>query len=270
MTVTSQTLSFVKYQGAGNDFILLSEVASLPASHTTQLCSRQYGVGSDGVVCVTRESETVLTMRIFNADGSEATMCGNALRCVAHHTFSQNPGLEKALTICLGGKKYLCSKVDKGIRVELPLPALKHRGPCLEGVGDWIDTGTDHLVIEVDREELSSGSFSSTCQPLSLEKSAYALEGVNVNWTYLVNSRHIQMRTFEKGVNGETFACGSGAAAAVYAYILRGLINSSVCVEFVTSKEKLWFEVSLDDKGSLKAWSMIGKAIPVFTGSIEL
>ncbi len=268
MKVMGKPFCFTKYQGAGNDFILASH-DDLDQDDIIRLCSRQYGIGADGLVLTRGIGSSEIEARFFNCDGSEAMMCGNALRCTAHIGFTSVKEDVDSISVLLGGYRYHCFQDDLGIRVKLPTPTLKGEGEKESLPYYWIDTGTDHIVVQVSEEGLMRDDFKEVGHRLS-RSDTFLPVGVNVNFAWRVANNHIKMRTYEKGVYDETLACGSGAAAVVYAYALLGKKPCTVCVEFVVSGEKLFFDVEKVEGGLIKEWSMIGSAIPVFTGEISL
>ncbi|PCI78440.1 diaminopimelate epimerase [Candidatus Aerophobetes bacterium] len=274
--ITCSEFSFIKYQGNGNDFILIDGSVygqSLSRERIVQLCSRQYGVGADGLACVKGFKSSVLEMEFFNADGKRALMCGNALRCVAFHGFKSLEVLSSKITISLGGVSYDCFQEKEKIKVVLPLPKLKGEGVYTLGKREvpyiWVDTGVDHLVLHVEPHEVGMEEFKAFGKKVRHDK-AFAPGGVNVNLAAFTSPNTIYMRTYEKGVEDETLACGSGAAAAVFA-MQRAYKNSNknYFVEFF-SKEKLEFNLEKDSRNQVLAWFMLGEAQAVFHGTISL
>lgn len=272
--ITCSKIAFNKYQGAGNDFIIIDKKqlsSPLEQNHIVHLCSRQYGIGADGLALVSGLGTQVLQMEFFNADGKSALMCGNALRCVAEFGFTalEKPG---TLEIALGGKTFMCSRKKEGIEVVLGPPVLKGEGQytLLDEVAHYhhIDTGVEHVVFWTSKELLESSEFQTLAKQVRLDK-RFAPGGVNVSFARCQKQNHILMRTFEKGVEGETLACGSGAAAAVYSMHLKGEKISRVAVEFF-SKEVLYFTSRVDEHGLINCWTMTGAATLVFHGTISL
>lgn len=176
----SKTLSFEKWHGAGNDFILIRD-ADFDTSLVPSLCHRRYGIGADGVIVLDKPN----LMHIYNADGSEAPMCGNALRISAKATgWSQ-----------IQSKTHLHNV--KGDWVSLAKPKWLGDDPIV------IDSGARHVVC-FDR------NFSDA--PALREEHA-----ANVNMAVVESEDTIALRTFEKGVEAETFSCGTGAVATAFA-----------------------------------------------------
>ncbi len=205
-------LSFSKYHSSGNDLILVEDVGrQFPAheiSFIQQLCHRKFGIGADGLVLLQR-AEPDFAMRFFNPDGSEAAQCGNALLCLghfihalghlsAHYNIQTKSGRR---TVRAQGNQMVASLgVPRLLQWDLPVPLEAQQLRCFV-----VDTGVPHAVVF---ENLSHF-------PLFSKKIRENL-GTNVNFAQVVQEKVVQMRTFERGVEGETDACGTGAAAVAF------------------------------------------------------
>ncbi len=218
-------IPFVKMQGAGNDFVLVDARRALPvalrASFVLKICDRRFGVGADGLLGVHRSRKADVGMRIFNADGSEAEMCGNGARCLA---------LYYALR---SGKKKFCIETQSGIleaRVAGPA-SVKLRMPDPSAIrldqmvrvgkntfeADLINTGVPHAVVEVaDLESVPVMRLGRAIRRHDLFMPA----GTNVDFIRIRDARQIDIRTYERGVEAETLACGTGAVAGAIASAL--------------------------------------------------
>jgi diaminopimelate epimerase len=219
---------FRKVHGAGNDFILLTDPpADLDWAEAARvLCQRRTGVGADGLVIARREEghPYLLEVRCFNADGSEATMCGNALRCAAFCAAREDGGT--VMTMRMAGETYL-AEVD-GSEAAVTAPA----GAVTPGlltmtwntallVFDAIDTGTEHVVAVVsDVDDIDV----ELCGRVVRSHQRTAPAGTNVNFTSVISPTALRVRTYERGVEAETLSCGSGAVAAVAVARSRGLL----------------------------------------------
>ncbi|NGX26094.1 MAG: Diaminopimelate epimerase [Chlamydiae bacterium] len=201
-----------KYHGAGNDFILIEDFEKT-FSHTLikQLCDRRLGVGADGLILAQPSSIADYEMVYFNADGSRAGMCGNGLRCFVH--FLQDQGYVKPLyKIEVAGKVLTVKCQGSKILTLLPLPKVLEWGvELLSRTVYVVDVGVPHVVVFANGrvnvlQEGGEMRHHEKLQP----------EGANVNFVWKVHKSCIRIRTYERGVENETLACGTGAAAVAF------------------------------------------------------
>lgn len=199
-----------KYHGAGNDFLLIEDFEKrFPCESVSQLCNRGEGIGADGLLLLQHSECADFRMRIFNSDGSEPTMCGNGLRCFVQ--FLVDLGYVQESYLIETGHGVL--KVDRRegkilTHLGKPQRLFWKRSFLWEGVeriGYGVHTGTPHAVF---LEPISDF--------LAFAKQVREKEGANVNLVEILGPRFLTLRTYEKGVEGETLACGTGAAAAAY------------------------------------------------------
>lgn len=248
-------IKFFKYHGCGNDFIVIEDQDNTFLSKwRTQiplLCQAHYGIGADGVLLIQSSTSADFRMRIFNAtDGSEATMCGNGLRCLVKHWIKHHSKCTHCCTI--ETESGICEgKSDEhGISVTLPpFRILSPSIPLPNGLtGQLINTGTPHLVVftkDLDSFDHLAPQFRS-------------LINANINFAHVLDKTTIAMRTYEKGVERETFACGSGGAAVAVAY-------NHFPTTIVTKKNDRLIYAQTDNK----LW-MSGPAKHIFNGELKL
>ena len=233
-------LQFSKYQGLGNDFLMLDgrDAASaafcfgLTPGRIQRLCDRRFGVGGDGVILALPPQEGgELRMRIFNADGTEPEMCGNGIRCLARFLADSDgdqPGREWQIETLAGR---IVPRLETGgvIRVDMGPPFLEPLSvPTTLEIGD---SGIPQGELDVDGEVLSVGAAGmgnphvvipvADVQAIDLERFGAALEvhpafpaRTNVHFVQALNPRHLVMRVWERGA-GPTLACGTGACATL-------------------------------------------------------
>ena len=267
---------FTKMQGAGNDFVVLDnrflrfsddELAAL----ARQACPRRTGVGADGLLALDEDEGVDFRMRYRNADGSLATMCGNGARCLARFAARAGLGTETDGTVVLtfetDGGRYRAevSGRDRGGPVRLAVPAARDYGPGPGGtVRIW--TGTGHAVVFTD--DVAGFDIDGEGRRLRHDP-AFAPAGTNVNAVEVVGPGRVRVRTYEKGVEAETLACGTGAVASALAAALGGHLGSadggrqSVAVEMPGGT----LEVGFDPRG--KNLSLSGPAETVYEGTLE-
>ncbi len=221
-----------KMTGSGNDFIMLdgrfTEAARWPATRVAAICDRRSGVGADGLVILTPDAPGRVRMTYWNSDGSRAALCGNAALCstrLAVYLELAEPG-DLCLLTDAGVVPARCG--GEGDRAEIRLPDVELPGgvPELEtGPGErWLALGTvgvPHLVVRVD--DLEAVDLPGRGRALRFDP-ATGLEGANVNFVApgIASGEPWRIRTYERGVEGETLACGTGTVAAAIALAARG------------------------------------------------
>lgn len=225
-TSRSKRLRFVKLQGAGNDFVLLDSLQQplplddLPAL-AQRLCQRKFGVGADGLLIVEPSPCADYRMRIFNADGSEATMCGNGIRCFARYLLEYHAPNAHAFTIETGvGVRRVFRTDGEQLTVEMGRPHT-------ERVGEFtvVFTGARHVTLFVDDLD----AFPLKTEGATIERHPAFPDRVNVSAAQVERSDSVRARVWERGV-GETLACGTGACALVVAGATQGLLQRKATV----------------------------------------
>ncbi len=269
-------IPFSKYHGAGNDFIIIdnrSDFILLNPSQVAAICNRRLGVGADGVILLERSSLADYRMRIFNADGSEPTMCGNGLRCLVD--FIGKLGyVSETILVEVAGRLFTCQIGRGKISVNLGPPRIDHWPLVVETSHGALtvfvlDTGVPHAVIWVD--EISEVPLAHLGRELRFHP-FFSPHGVNVNVVESKGEQVIALRTYERGVEGETLACGTGAAAAAFvAAQLKGGEAWSVMTK--NSLEENVFHPTLSFRfpffnDTERAIEMVGEARCVFTGHL--
>lgn len=266
-------MKFTKMQGIGNDYVYINcfeEQVKNPEKLAVAISDRHFGVGSDGLILIGPSQTADCRMQMFNADGSEGAMCGNAIRCVGKYVFDHKIVDKTCITVeTKSGIKVLNLEIQNGkaamIRVDMGEPEVTSQlpekitvsGKDLEFVG--ISVGNPHAVYFMD--EIDS---------LDLEKIGPAFEThtrfpdrVNTEFVRIIDREHIQMRVWERG-SGETWACGTGATASAVASILSGYTGNKVDVELRGGH----LEIEWDRQTSHVF--MTGPAVEVFHGEYEM
>jgi diaminopimelate epimerase len=233
-------LSFVKTVGTGNDFILIDgRKSTLPSNlpaFAKQQCHRQRGIGADGILVVARSKKADARMLIFNADGSQAGMCGNGLRCFVWylHQTSKKKSASKLWTIETGaGLMRARITGNESVRIFLRPPHGLKLGMKLSAAGKkWefhsVNTGVPHAV-----------TLQKKLEAINLKKLGPAIRyhvqfkpaGTNVNAIRIDSARQISVRTYERGVEGETLACGTGSVASAVVATALGKVKPPVKIK---------------------------------------
>jgi diaminopimelate epimerase len=210
--------------GAGNDFIVIDNREGVVAEAekadlARAVCPRRVAVGADGLVLLERSADHDVRMRIFNADGSEAEMCGNGSRCLAH--FAHSVGAAAAeMTIETVAGPVRAALDGPSVRVELTPPGeITSRGELefsgRRGEVFFVDTGVPHAVLFVEDvgEELEAADVKTLGRAIRFHE-VFRPAGANANFVRVAAPGRIDVRTYERGVEDETLACGTGAVAA--------------------------------------------------------
>ena len=262
-------MEFTKMQGLGNDFLLIR--GQVPGNVTPlcrRLCDRHFGVGADGVIFVSPSQVADYGMRIFNADGSEAKMCGNGIRCVGKFLYDRGLVRRDSMTIeTLSGVRELTLNISDGqvstVAVDMGKALLEKAWvPLPEGMGQGtlVSTGNPHLVV-----------FSQSVEDLPLSLWGPRIQaddrfpgGVNAEFVQILSPRRLRVRVWERGC-GLTLACGTGACAAVFAATKQGFCPPGEPVEVILDGGSL--SVVLSPAGSVH---MAGPAVTVFGGEVAI
>ncbi len=281
-------VNFTKMQGSGNDFIVLdgkafSSVVRRPSS-VVKLCDRKFGVGADGILLLERSQKADVRMRIFNADGSEAQMCGNGARCAAlylSHQSSVRGRQPKTKKLKLETKAGMINAEVRGNSVKINLTdpvdirldlTVKISGKNYEV--DFIDTGVPHAVVEIKGlDKVPVRELGRLIRHHGLFRPV----GTNVDFVNVVDRDHILVRTYERGVEDETLACGTGSVASAIITtlnsraVIRGLGKNTGHKVFVKTKggEDLIVYFKVLKKKVTDVW-LEGRAEIVFTGRMLL
>lgn len=266
---TEQIVPFVKYEGAGNDFILVDNRAGgfVPdAGRIARLCDRHRGIGADGLMTLGSHPLHDCSMRYYNADGSEGEMCGNGARCFA--LFAEHLGIGGAVKRFdaadgLHEARLLRADAFSG-EVEVGMTEVRAIEP---GAGWWaLDTGVPHYVEFV--EGLDAVDVEGRGRAIRRDLARFP-RGTNVNFVEVAGEGLLRIRTYERGVEAETLACGTGctAAALVANHVLQPAAND-FRVEARGGVLRVRFD-RLPDGAGYTAIRLSGPARRVFAGSFD-
>ena len=257
-------ISFVKYQGTGNDFVVIdNRDSSFPIKDHTliaQLCHRNYGIGADGFIAIESDTNSDFFMRYFNANGHEGSLCGNGSRCAIH--YANSLGLtQKHVVFCAADGLHQAQFVGEEIALSL------------HDVSNWeirdndlfIDTGSPHHIAFVD--DVAAVNVATSGAAIA-HGAPYHADGTNVNFVEVIAADGLYVRTFERGVEAETLSCGTGVAAAAIGGHLSKRINAEkINVQTKGGVLTVSFSATSDKYESVV---LQGPAIPVFSGKWEI
>ncbi len=256
------SLTFYKYQGTGNDFIIIdNRTKTFPKNNidvVTKLCDRHFGIGADGLILLENDTATDFKMIYFNADGSE-TMCGNGGRCAVAFAKKLNIIDSKTTFTAFDGSHY--AEINNDI---ISLHMIDVNEVILNDGYTFANTGTQHHVEMVN----SLDNFPVFEKGRNIRNNTYGKEGSNVNFVEQLNENTFRVRTYEKGVEDETLACGTGVTAvAIAMHATKKTTKNSINLPVEGGLLEVSFE---EENGNYANIFLKGPAICVFKGEIEL
>lgn len=294
-------MKFTKMQGAGNDYVYVDctvEPIDNAEAVARFVSDRHFGIGSDGLVLIKKSDRADFFMAMYNADGSQAQMCGNAIRCVAKYVYDNGLTDKKSIAIdTLAGIKYIELNIDENSNkavsavVNMGSPILKSSeipvklpGQNISGVLDTdiedavvnnklvvsgkeynvtcISMGNPHCVVFVD-DDFDMDNFQIEEIAPAFENHEMFPERINTEFVKVRDRQNLIMRVWERGA-GETLACGTGACAVLVAAVLNDLSDDSAVVHLLGGDLK----IKWDRKNNLVY--MEGPAVTVFEGCIDI
>jgi len=265
-------IKITKLVASGNDFVLLDRRDTIApvelSSLAEKICNRKFGIGADGLLVLEKSRDNFFKMRIFNADGSEAEMCGNGARCVAYYLKEKRITFDKQISIKTKAGLLLAKIEDNTIAIKMTKPKGIKLDILLTLGGrrvkvNFVNTGVPHVVV------LSEGIDSFDVFSLGRlirNHRRFRPKGTNVNFIEPISTNKIKIRTYERGVEQETLACGTGSVASAIIYFLKlkqsDLINDLrffSCFIQTRSGEVLEVNFDITDKTIENIW-LKGKA----------
>lgn len=260
-------IPFYKYQGTGNDFVLIDNrgsghIQGRDTALIAKLCDRRFGIGADGLILLQERQGYDFEMVYFNADGRESSMCGNGGRCIT--AFAKHIGVisESAHFLAIDGPHDAFIDVDDW--VELKMSDVTE----VESGDDYflLDTGSPHYIIFV--EDLDDINVLENGKAIRYSK-RFREEGVNVNFVEKKRSG-IMVATYERGVEDETLSCGTGVTAAAIAYYLQAPETANRDVSISSKGGRLKVRLQPTDEGGFQNIWLGGSAEQVFSGTISV
>lgn len=279
-------MKFTKMHGCGNDYIYIDcfkETVKDEKQAAIFLSDRHFGVGGDGIILIKKGKTADFEMVMYNADGSRAEMCGNAIRCVAKYVFDNGYTDKTSFSVeSMGAVKYIDVNVENGVVVsakadmgapvlkgeDIPVNIHKDKVVCEKvTVGGrefdmtCVSMGNPHAVMFIDE---SPKDFDLNYYGALFEKNTDVFPNrVNAEFAKVTDKNNIEMRVYERGT-GETLACGTGACATAVAAMLNGLVDHDVTIHLLGGDLKIYWSGKEED-----SVIMTGPAAYVFTGEIN-
>ncbi len=278
---------FIKYSGAGNDFVLIdlskNNFDKLSTDEISLICARHVGVGADGILLFKDSDKHDFELQYYNADGTTGTLCGNGARCAIHYANISGLIETPSVKFIANNKIFSGEVLDTNsikFNFDSPERIYLNRKIKIEEMAinySFADTGAPHVVIDIE-EIINISTGIAVCdklEDLDVKKigkvirnnEAFAPKGVNVNFIKYTDSG-LNMRTYERGVEDETLACGTGAVAVALIEVAKGLIDSPVKLN-VKSGEQLIVNFEIVNN-AIEKLSLTGNAEQIYQGKINL
>ena len=268
------TYDFFKYQGTGNDFVLLDDRnQTFPAANQAlveRLCHRRFGIGADGLILLQNDPDYDFRMVYFNADGAEGSMCGNGGRCIVR--FAHDLGLfESETRFRAVDGEHVAVVCEEDIFLKMG---------AVSGIEDrdgrtFLNTGSPHVVQFVDDLEsfdvVAEGRairYNSAFQPGASTPGESTRGGTNVNFAQVLDDNTLFVRTYERGVEDETYSCGTGVTAVALVAHQQRAMQDPVFVQTIGGNLRVSFNALPD--GGFDNIYLIGPAKCVFAGTITV
>ncbi len=269
-------IGFTKMHGSGNDFVVIDNLEGgreIGPEQVVRLCHRRFGIGADGVLLLEEPGDTGLDARMvyYNADGSRGEMCGNGARCFTAFALSRGLGSGKELRFMTDAGALTAAVTNGRYTIQMRPPGDTKLDRTLElangpATVHYTNTGVPHAVRFVD--DIEAVDIRREGAELRYH-AAFAPKGANANFVEIRDDGTLLIRTYERGVEDETLACGTGVTAAgIVAHLIRG-VPGPVQVN-VRSGDTLTVDFTVKGQREVENVLMTGPAATVFTGTIEL
>jgi diaminopimelate epimerase len=254
-----EKIEFYKYQGTGNDFVMIddrSEFFDLRAHELiARLCHRKFGIGADGLILIRNHSEADFEMIYYNSDGHRTTLCGNGSRCAVQ--FANQLGIVSGACTFMTVEGILDGKIENN-EIHIKMPDVKEAEIYPDHY--FLNTGSPHHICHVRHVQ----NYDVFHEGRKIRNGApYFKKGTNVNFVEAISKSEIFVRTYERGVEDETLSCGTGVVAAA---LVQGLEGASSPVKVITLGGNLQISFEKDENRGFRNIYLIGPAVYVYKG----
>ncbi len=267
------SIPFIKMSGAGNDFIIIDHRKPFldeddMADFAHLVCRRKFAVGADGLILIENDPQVDFRWRFYNADGSLAEMCGNGARCAARFAYDQGIA-SAAMRFRTVAGIIEAEIIEQAVKIKMTSPVDLQLNQQI-GVVDQtikahhINTGVPHVVTFVD--DITKAPVKEMGR-LIRNHTLYQPAGVNVNFVQIMGGQELYVRTYERGVEDETMACGTGAVAAALIVALTDRAVSPVRV-ITSGGDSLYIHFRLDTHGNADEVYLEGPALYAYEGRL--
>lgn len=258
-------IQFYKYQGTGNDFVMLDNrngiYDSVGVNEIKKICDRRFGIGADGLIKINAHPTLTFEMDYYNSDGSKS-FCGNGARCTVAFANFLGISTENVDFWAIDGH-HSASLTEQKVAL-----AMNNVSEIHEVASDYLlHTGSPHYIQFVDNvaqvDVYTRGNFIRN-------QDSFKLEGVNVNFVQVINEQELFVRTYERGVEDETLSCGTGVTAAVLAYGYNIGLKDKHTIRVKTLGGELEVVFRIQEQGQFDEIQLLGPAKQVFKGEIDV
>lgn len=267
-------IPFTKMSGTGNDFIVIDHRTSIvPVAEqqefAAKVCRRCFSTGADGLILIERSETADFSWRFYNGDGSPAEMCGNGARCAARFAYRNNIAPKKMSFETIAGiveAEIVGDEENVSLLMTDPFDLIMDLSVVLDGEPRdifFVNTGVPHVILFVDNEEIALKKWGSEIRFHEMFQPA----GTNVNFVRKLDDGRLQVRTYERGVEDETMACGTGAVASALIASLQGMVESPTRI-LTSGGDDLTIVFELGEGPSATGVYLQGPAHVIYTGEL--
>ncbi len=255
-------MKFFKYQGTGNDFIMVDnrdESFHLTQPQIEKLCDRRFGIGADGLILLQNATGYDFRMVYFNADGTEGSMCGNGGRCTVRFAHDLGIIADGTLFIAVDGE-HKASLCDEDVYLQMKnVDKVEHHNGY-----DFANTGSPHYVCYT--QNIEHEDVYEKGKAIRYADEWAAKGGTNVNFVQVTDEHTISVRTYERGVEDETYSCGTGVTACALSAHIQHQMPSPIHINTLGGRLQVSFQTT--DHQTFTDIYLIGPAVKVFEGEV--
>jgi diaminopimelate epimerase len=255
-------MQFYKYQGTGNDFIMVDDrpaTFALTQAQIENLCHRRFGIGADGLILLQNAPGYDFRMVYYNADGSQGTMCGNGGRCAVRFAHDLSVIADSTTFIAVDGP-HTASVCDENVYLQMKNVDAVEQHPD----HDYANTGSPHYITYT--QNIENEDVYTKGQAIRYAPEWQAKGGTNVNFVQIQGENTIGVRTYERGVEDETYSCGTGVTAAALSASAKHHMQSPIHINTLGGKLEVSFQANAD--GSFTDVYLMGPATKVYQGRL--
>ena len=274
----SMDISFSKYQGTGNDFVLIDNMngmyTGMELEQIKHLCNRKFGIGSDGLIMLNASDKKDFYMDFFNPDGSKS-FCGNGARCAVKFAFDSKIINQNKMSFEAIDGTHNATVCNSEVKLEMSINSTPTKTNLSSDTNEdfietfFMDTGSPHLVAYVDKLNLLESKRLIQIGQEIRYSPKYIDKGINVNLVYIQDSDDLSIATYERGVENETLSCGTGATACALIHAMQKNQQSGD-IRVDTKGGLLQIAYEKNNQGGFNAVYLIGPAMLIYNGTIRI
>ena len=274
----SMDISFSKYQGTGNDFVLIDNMngmyTGMELEQIKHLCNRKFGIGSDGLIMLNASVKNDFYMDFFNPDGTKS-FCGNGARCAVKFAFDSKIINQNKMSFEAIDGTHNATVCNSEVKLEMSINSTPTKTNLSSDTNEdfietfFMDTGSPHLVAYVDKLNLLESKRLIQIGQEIRYSPKYIDKGINVNLVYIQDSDDLSIATYERGVENETLSCGTGATACALIHAMQKNQQSGD-IRVDTKGGLLQIAYEKNNQGGFNAVYLIGPAMLIYNGTIRI